>query len=325
MVQNFFKRPQHKTLIFLILTIGISYLLAALFYLAGIPYSSIYGIIFAVTYMFVPAISTLVVEKLIHKANIVEPLFISFKFNKWFIISWLLPPLLAFLTFAISLLFPNVSYSPGMEGMFTRFASMLTPEQMEQMRSSMDKLPVHPIWITLAHGIFAGLTVNAIAGFGEELGWRGFLVRQFGNMHFIKASLLIGLIWGIWHAPIILMGHNYPEHSRTGVVMMTIWCILLSPLFLYILIKTKSVIAASMMHGILNGTAGIAIMLVQGGNDLIVGLTGLAGFIALTTVFALFFIYDYFVSKEKIMMKSLQESMEKKEFAIDNQTMFSIN
>jgi uncharacterized protein len=309
-MQKYFKNPENKTIIFLVLTIGISYLAACLFYFSEYTYTSIHGIVFGVFYMFIPAISTLIVEKLIHKADIISQLNISFKFNKWFVVSWILPPILAFLTFGISLLFPDVSYSADMEGMFERFSNTLSPEQMEQMRNSMDTLPIHPIWITLAQGIFAGLTVNAIAGFGEELGWRGFLVKQFGSFHFVRVSLLIGFIWGIWHAPIILMGHNYPEHPLIGVVLMIIWCILLSPVFLYILIKSRSVIAAAMMHGTLNGTAGIAILMVQGGNDLTVGITGLAGFIALMMVIALIFIFDRYISKEKILWKKVQKSLE---------------
>jgi len=304
-VQNFIKTIQNETAIFLILTFGISYLFAALFYLSGFSYTSVYGIIFAVVYMFVPAFSTIIVEKLIYKTDIIWPLFIRFKFNKWFIISWLIPPVLAFLTFAISLLLPSISYSADMEGMFTRFSSMMTPEQLAQMQSSVDDLPVHPLWITLVQGLFAGVTINAIAGFGEELGWRGFLVKQFEGMQFITASLLIGFIWGIWHAPLILMGHNYPEHPISGIFMMILWCILLSPVFLYILIKSKSVIAASIMHGTLNGTAGIAILMVVGGNDLTAGVTGLSGFLALLIILALIFIYDYSISREKIILKML--------------------
>jgi hypothetical protein len=128
-------------------------------------------------------------------------------------------------------------------------------------------------------------------------------------MKFIKASIIMGAIWGIWHAPIILMGHNYPEHPEAGVLMMMIWCILLSPLFNYITIKTKSVIAASVLHGTLNATAGLSIMLIMGGNDLTIGLTGLAGFIALSIFIAFMYIYDYMISKEKIMGKTIAQSL----------------
>lgn len=150
-------------------------------------------------------------------------------------------------------------------------------------------------------GLLAGITINAIAGFGEELGWRGFLLKQFKEMSFVKASILIGIIWGLWHAPLILMGHNYPQHPIAGVFMMTLWCILLTPIFLYITIKSKSVIAAAIIHGTLNATFGISIMLIEGGNDLTVGMTGVAGFISLTFTIAVLYLYDRYISKDNIL------------------------
>ncbi len=66
--------------------------------------------------------------------------------------------------------------------------------------------------------------------------------------------------------------------------MMIIWCMLLTPIFVYVRVKAKSVIAAAIMHGTLNGTAGLALMMVRGGNDLTIGLTGVAGFVVLLLV-----------------------------------------
>ncbi|MCC5623386.1 CPBP family glutamic-type intramembrane protease, partial [Nostoc sp. CHAB 5715] len=95
---------------------------------------------------------------------------------------------------------------------------------------------------------------------------------------------MIGLTWGVWHAPLILQGHNYPQHHRIGVFMMTISTFLLAPIYSYITIKSKSVIAAAIMHGTINGLAVLPISLIKGGNDLTVGMTGLAGFIAIAIV-----------------------------------------
>ncbi len=296
----------NKTLLFILLTLAVSYLSAGLFYFLGGEYSRTAGTILAVFYMFIPAAITLLITKVIHNEPIVKPLLISFNVNKWFVVAWLITPLISFTAFGISLLFPEVSYSPGMEGMFARFESVLTPEQIEEQRMAMEIMSIHPIWLTLFSGLVAGLTINAVAGFGEELGWRGFLHKQLKNLSFLKASLFIGFIWGIWHAPLILMGHNYPQHPELGVLMMIIWCILLSPLFLYITIKSKSVIAAAIMHGTLNGTAGLSIMMVEGGSDLIIGTTGLAGFVAVFIFVLLLFGYDRCISKERIMLKNIE-------------------
>jgi len=296
----------NRTTLFLLLTFVISFSLVGLYNFFGGQYDNkVSATILAVTYMFIPMICAILVEKVIYKEKLKPNLFISFKINKWFFIVWLITPIMSFATLGISLLLPDVTYSPEMTGMVNRFEDMLTPEQLEQMKNASETMPIHPIWLALLQGLVAGATINAIAGFGEELGWRGFLLKSFKEMNFLKASISIGVIWGIWHSPLILMGHNYPQHPEIGVLMMTVWCILLTPLFLYFTVKAKSVIAAAIMHGTLNATAGIAIMVIDGGNDLTVGMTGLAGFISLVVVLFVLFIYDNKLSKEKIMTNKI--------------------
>ncbi len=251
--------------------------------------------------MFIPALCVVLVEKVIHKEKLNPNLLISFKFNKWFLYAWLIMPAISFLALGISLLLPGVSYSGDMSGMIQRYESLLPPEQIEQMKIALKNMPANPLLLTTIQGLIAGVTINAVAAFGEELGWRGFLLKEFKAMRFMKASLIIGFIWGIWHAPLILMGHNYPQHPVTGVLMMTILCILLTPLFLYVTIKAKSVIAAAIIHGTLNGTAGISIIVISGGNDLTTGVTGLAGFIALILALIILYLYDNKLTKEKIL------------------------
>ncbi len=300
----------NKTTLFLLITFSISFLAAGIFYLAGGEYKSTAGTVLAISYMFIPLISVLIVEKWVYKEAIKHRLLISFKVNRWFVVAWLIAPVIAFGAFGVGLLMPDVSFAPEMSGMFDRFEDLLTAGEMQQMKEAFESMPVHPLWLTLLQGMLAGITINAVAAFGEELGWRGFLVNQFRNKSFLKAALLIGLIWGIWHAPIILMGHNYPEHPVFGVFMMIVWCILLSPLFLYITLKSKSVIAASVLHGTLNGTAGIGMMMLKGGSDLTVGVTGLAGFISLGFILFCFYIYDRYISNEKVMHSKLSINYE---------------
>jgi len=88
----------------------------------------------------------------------------------------------------------------------------------------------------------------------------------------------------VWHAPLIIQGHNYPEHPVLGVFMMVLWCVLLAPPFPYVRLQTGSVIAVSVMPGTLNASAGVALMFLKGGNDLLVGVTGLSGMLALVVV-----------------------------------------
>lgn len=291
---------------FLLLTFTMSYSLVGVYLLAGGSYISWAGIVLAVVFMFMPMASAIILSRF-YKETVAGPLRIRFALNSWFAVGWILPLLLSALTFGISLLIPGIGFSPGMEGMFERFKSMMTEEQLQEMYRSMETIPVHPVIITILQGLGAGATINAVAGFGEESGWRGYLLRQLEGWSFWKASLFTGLVWGLWHAPLILLGHNYPEHPELGTAMMTLWCILLAPFFTYITLRSGSVIAASVMHGTLNATAGLAIMLIKGGNDLTSGMTGIPGMGALILALASLWIYDQYFSGNPILNKTIGE------------------
>jgi len=281
-----------KAKTFIGLTILFSWLLILIFTLSGGKWNTKPAMIVATGFMFVPMAVVIILQKVVYREPMKEALGISFKFNRWFLVAWFIMPATAIAVMGIALLFPGIKFTPGMEGMVERLSGMVTPEQFQKMQEGIAKLPIHYFWIGLIQGLIAGFTVNAVAGFGEEIGWRGFLFRELLPMGFWKSSFLIGLIWGIWHMPIIILGHNYPQHPYAGALMMIVWCVLLAPVFGYIRIKSRSVIAASILHGTLNGTAGLAIIVISGGNDLLTGMTGLAGFIALAAVNLVIFLAD---------------------------------
>jgi membrane protease YdiL (CAAX protease family) len=297
-----------KALIFVALTFFASWLLAAVFYVAGGRLNTLSAFFMLTTYMFVPMAMAIIVQKVIYREPLREPLGISFRPNRWFLVAWLVPPVVAIAAIGTSLLFPGVEYSPEMAGFMERFTSGLTPEQLEQAQRQLETFPIHVFWITLLEGLITGITINAVAGFGEELGWRGLLQLEFAPLGFWKSSALIGLIWGVWHAPIIIQGYNYPQHPVAGVFMMTIFTILLSPVFSYVRLKAKSVIAAAIIHGSLNSTAILPLMVTKGGNDLTVGVTGLAGFIVLLMVNVAILIFDRFLTKAPITVSEQAQS-----------------
>ena len=104
-----------------------------------------------------------------------------------------------------------------------------------------------------------GATVNAAFAFGEEFGWRGYLLWELAPLGFWKASVLIGAVWGLWHAPIIVVGYNYPSFPVLGVAAMTIACVSFSPVYTYLVVQAESVFAAAFLHGVFNGSAGLVI------------------------------------------------------------------
>jgi membrane protease YdiL (CAAX protease family) len=281
------------------LFVGLTYLLS---YALVSLYSALVGswimpnaVALGLVYMFVPTMVVLIVQKGIFREPLKEPLRISFRLNRWFLVAWLLPPLIACASLGVALPLPGVHYSPEMEGVVERFGKLLPPDQIVQMRNQARAMPIHPFWTSLAVGLIAGISVNAVAAFGEELGWRGLLLRELEPMGFWRCSALIGLIWGFWHAPLILHGHNYPEHPWAGVFLMTAMTVLLSPLLSYLTIRANSVFAPAIFHGTFNATAGLAIVVIRGGNDLTTGVTGLAGLIVLAVMSFGLFAFDRWV------------------------------
>jgi len=280
-------RSYRKALTFVLLTISISWGVAALYFALGGKWRAgdWKAVLFGFVYMWIPALVAIGVQRGIYREPIVKPLGISSSFNLWFLAAWLLPPAIALLSSAISLAFPGVSFSADMSGFIERLASYLAPEQSEALKSQLAAIPMWLFLLSgLIQGLLAGATVNALFAFGEELGWRGILFKELAPLGFWGSQALIGLIWGIWHAPIILQGHNYPQHPVLGVPMMCLFCLLFSPIIGYIRLRSGSVLAAAIMHGTLNGTAGLSLFFLKGGNDLTVGLTGAAGFIAMALV-----------------------------------------
>lgn len=281
--------PLRRARTFTLTLFIVSYLFVLVYFLLGGQWQMPHALVMAVIYMFLPLLTAVALLAFVYRKPVRPAILLSLTFNRWWLVAWGVPPLLALLTFLVSLLLPGVEFDAGMEGMIERFGASLSPEQLETMRATIVGAPLMPLLLGLAGGMVAGITVNAVAAFGEEAGWRGLLLKSLLPLGFWRCSLIIGTLWGLWHAPLILLGHNYPQHPFTGVFMMTLWTILLTPLMNVITLRAKSVLAAAIFHGTLNGTLGLALLYVRGGNDLTVGGTGLAGMLALVLVNLLLF------------------------------------
>jgi membrane protease YdiL (CAAX protease family) len=128
--------------------------------------------------------------------------------------------------------------------------------------------------------------INTIFALGEELGWRGFLLPKLLPLGQTPAIILSGVIWGIWHTPAILQGHNYPGFPFLGVGMMVIFTVLLGIFFSWLYLRTKSPWAPAFSHGTVNAVAGLPLALFTNVKfPLLAGaLTTLSGWIPLAAV-----------------------------------------
>jgi membrane protease YdiL (CAAX protease family) len=115
--------------------------------------------------------------------------------------------------------------------------------------------------------------LNMLFTMGEELGWRGFLLPRLMPLGQWKAALWSGVIWGVWHAPVIVQGHNYPGYPVLGVFMMIIFCILLGTIITWLYINTKSPWVAALAHGSVNAIAGVPVLFLAPGFNMAFGGT----------------------------------------------------
>ena len=65
-----------------------------------------------------------------------------------------------------------------------------------------------------------------------------------------------GVIWGLWHAPLTIAGHNfgvdYPGYPFVGIGFMCLMCTALNALLTLVTEKTKSIYPAAFIHSVNN-------------------------------------------------------------------------
>jgi len=121
--------------------------------------------------------------------------------------------------------------------------------------------------VTGLQGILISPFLALLIAFGEEYGWRRYLQDELVKLGKVRGILLLGVIWGLWHAPVVVMGHNYPGYPFWGVILMTFYTIALAFLFGYAVLKSGSVWLAAFLHGLNNQVASFFFLMVYKPDD----------------------------------------------------------
>lgn len=180
----------------------------------------------------------------------------------YYLLAWFAPLVAivagAFLYFAI---FPQ-EFDPS-SGFFIEMQRQLLSTASPQSAFSDEQLR-SAVWVQLPLVVLAPL-VNFLPCFGEEWGWRGYLLPKLREVFSMPTTLLIsGVVWGLWHAPIIAIGHNYGTDYATypvgGILAMCVFTTLVGAFMSYVTLRAGSVIPAAIAHGMLNGAAAFGLL-----------------------------------------------------------------
>ena len=111
-----------------------------------------------------------------------------------------------------------------------------------------------PMWVVLMLLLVVGTPVSTLLAFGEEYGWRGYLLPRLLPLGEVRASLVVALIWAPWHLPVLLVGLNFPGKNPLAVLgMMTAGVLALSLLFTRFFVAAGGAVATvALLHGSLN-------------------------------------------------------------------------
>ncbi|MEM7115698.1 MAG: type II CAAX endopeptidase family protein [Chloroflexota bacterium] len=99
--------------------------------------------------------------------------------------------------------------------------------------------------------LLPALIVILLISFGEEYGWRGFLLPRLQERYSaLVASLILGAVWGLWHFPAYLIGTGVPLGMPFWVFLL--WVLLATIILTWVYNQTNSMLAPILLHSSAN-------------------------------------------------------------------------
>jgi membrane protease YdiL (CAAX protease family) len=271
--------------IFLSVSCGLSWLFVLPLWFGDGLASPIFAV-FALAMMFTPAIAALVVVFFVEKhpdarsrrhalgLGSVRPVG---RFIRYLALAFVVPPALVLAALVVGAAFGVYPAD------FVNFSGYQEALDVQLEALGQDSLPVPIVLLVAAQfvNVAIGAVINTIPAFGEELGWRGWLLPKLLPLGVVPAILISGVIWGLWHAPLILLGYNYGAvPGGLALAAMVGMTIVIGAVFSWLRIRSESVWPAALAHGALNAAAGFSLVFVMAGetfsplNATILGWTG---------------------------------------------------
>jgi uncharacterized protein len=189
---------------------------------------------------------------------------------RWGLLAYLGAPVLALAATALA---AAVGVFPVDLTGFSGFSAVLRASGAAQL-----PLPVGTVvLLQLGQVVIVGW-INVVPALAEEWGWRGWLLPALLPVGRWPAILLVGVVWGLWHAPIILLGYDYPlERGPVGLLLMVVFCVVIGSLLGWLRLRSQSVWPCAIGHGFVNAAAGVPVLFAAAGVPIDTATTGLLG------------------------------------------------
>lgn len=98
-----------------------------------------------------------------------------------------------------------------------------------------------------------GVIKNIGSTLGEEIGWRGFFIYELRKLFsFGGVSIVSGLIWSIWHWPIIFLMYKGSGNLLFHIAAFTVMIVAISVILAYYTFKSNSLWPAALFHSVHN-------------------------------------------------------------------------
>jgi len=148
-------------------------------------------------------------------------------------------------------------------------------------------VPTLPLSLLLS--ALGGTLISAPLFFGEEFGWRGYLQLRLLARRPLLAASSTGLIWGVFHYPVILVGYEGYESVLLGLAIFPVFTMLLSIILGWLRLKSGSVWVTCLAHAAANGLGGslTAYLFLHGGHFSLLSYAGILAWIPLGVICAL--------------------------------------
>jgi membrane protease YdiL (CAAX protease family) len=229
-----------------------------------------------------PALATFVVRKWITREGF-DDLKLRFSANRWLLyVLALVLPLLVVGFMSVE----GVTLGLGMPDF--SLAQAIATQPVGRDLSAMEGLGL----LIVPQVLLTALIATPIL-FGEEFGWRGFLQRRLFPNAPIVSAVVTGVIWGVWHYPLIFRGYNYPDLPLFGAAVFTVVTILFSYIFGWFYRRGASIWCNSLAHAATNTVGSLSLLWLAGmGGPILVSYGGLLALAPLTLVAVVFALID---------------------------------